>query len=209
MPRYHYRRDFVHKFLQPGEEFVIRGMQNKPSERRQYRLQIPNYEVKQLYDDLVRVWFEEKVRLPQLESMLTALESGDVRLFERMLRMVVTEVMSYHDLSGQPEKVYQALVLGMLVWLSPKYEIRTNRESGYGRYDMMFKPKSSEGQGIILEFKLVYDDEQPETILNEALQQICDKAYSTELKAAGITDILRLAVAFRGKELWLKKASTM
>ncbi|MCP4128347.1 MAG: AAA family ATPase, partial [Gammaproteobacteria bacterium] len=165
-----------------------------------------------IYQDLVRVWFEEKVRLPQLEAMLTALESGDVRLFERMLRTVVKEIMSYHDLSRQPESVYQALVLGMLVWLSPKYEIRTNRESGYGRYDMMFKPKPAEGgedksirRGIILEFKQVYDDEKPETVLEGALKQIRDKAYTAELEAAGVKDILRLAIAFRGKEMWLRQ----
>ncbi|MCP4345056.1 MAG: AAA family ATPase [Desulfobacterales bacterium] len=181
--------------------------------RQKYSLGIPNYEVEQIYQDLVRMWFEEKVRLPQLEAMLTALESGDVRLFERMLRTVVTEIMSYHDLSRQPESVYQALVLGMLVWLSSKYEIRTNRESGYGRYDMMFKPKPAEDgedksirRGIILEFKLVYEDEKPETVLEEALKQIKDKAYTTELEAAGVKDILRLAVVFRGKEMWLKQA---
>ncbi|MDM8532107.1 AAA family ATPase [Anaerolineales bacterium HSG25] len=177
----------------------------------EYKLAIPNQEVTQIYRHLIRTWFEEKVTVPQLETMLTALEQGDVRLFENMLRVVVTEVMSYHDLSGSPEKVYQALVLGMLVWLSPKYEIRTNRESGYGRYDMMFKPKPflSEGggtqRGIILEFKRVDEDQKPETVLEDALKQINDRAYTTELEAAGITDILRLAVVFRGKKFWLKQ----
>ncbi|MDM8521263.1 AAA family ATPase [Anaerolineales bacterium HSG6] len=177
----------------------------------QYKLRIPNYELVHIYQDLIRIWFEEKVKLPQLETMLTALEQGDVYLFERMLRIIVTEVMSYHDLSGSPEKVYQALVLGMLVWLAPKYEIRTNREAGYGRYDMMFKPKPvppPEGNvqqtGIILEFKRVDDDQKPETVLEDALQQIKDKAYTTELQAAGVTDILQIAVAFRGKKMWLK-----
>ncbi|MDM8532588.1 AAA family ATPase, partial [Anaerolineales bacterium HSG25] len=153
-----------------------------------YKLQIPNHEVERIYHRLIKTWFKEKVRLPQLETMLTALEQGDVYLFERMLRIIVTEVMSYHDLSGSPEKVYQALVLGMLVWLAPKYEIRTNREAGYGRYDMMFKPKPvppPEGNvqqtGIILEFKRVDDDQKPETVLEDALQQIKDKAYTTEL----------------------------
>ncbi|MDM8519911.1 PD-(D/E)XK nuclease domain-containing protein [Anaerolineales bacterium HSG6] len=163
-----------------------------------------------IYEDLVERWFKEKVKVPQLETMLTALEQGDIYLFERMLRIVVLEVMSYHDLSGSPEKVYQALVLGMLVWLSPKYEIRTNRESGYGRYDMMFKPKQSLTEkgmqrGIILEFKRVDDDQKPETVLEEALQQIKNKAYLTELSAAGVTDILQLAVVFQGKKMWLKQ----
>jgi len=175
-----------------------------------YHLQIPNQEVKQIYRDLIRRWFTEKIKIPQLEAMLTALENGDIRLFERMLRLVVTEVMSYHDLSGSPEKVYQALVLGMLVWLSPRYDIRTNRESGYGRYDMMFKPKSpndAKRRGIVLEFKRVYEDEDPATILDEALQQINHKAYTTELESAGVTEILRLAIVFRGKEMWLKQGN--
>ncbi len=70
---------------------------------------------------------------------------------------------------------------------------------------MRFLPKERGQQGIILEFKRVYDDEKPETVLEQALQQIRDKAYATELEAAGVNDILRLAVAFRGKELWLKQ----
>ncbi|MDM8530334.1 AAA family ATPase [Anaerolineales bacterium HSG25] len=177
-----------------------------------YKLQIPNKEVIQIYQNLVTIWFEEKVKLPHLETMLTALEQADIHLFERMLRLVVLEVMSYHDLSGEPERVYQALVLGMLVWLSPKYEIRTNREAGYGRYDMMFKPRATpqddgtrERQGIIIEFKRVYDDQKPETVIENALQQIENKGYATELLAAGVTDILKLAIAFQGKELWLKQ----
>ncbi|MDM8520201.1 AAA family ATPase [Anaerolineales bacterium HSG6] len=184
--------------------------------RNWYELTIPNEEIRLVYEDLVERWFKEKIKIPQLETMLAALEQGDIYLFERMLRMVVLEVMSYHDLSGDPEKVYQALVLGMLVWLSPKYEIRTNREAGYGRYDMMFKPKlkpppkgegNNPNRGIILEFKRVDDDQKPETVLEKALQQINDKAYTTELEAAGVTDILRLAVVFRGKEMWLKQGA--
>ncbi|MDM8530468.1 PD-(D/E)XK nuclease domain-containing protein [Anaerolineales bacterium HSG25] len=187
-----------------------------------YRLELPNREIELIYRDLVKIWFEEKVRVPKLEGLLTSLQRGDVRVFERMLRQIVTEIMSYHDLAGEPEKVYQALVLGMLVWLSDKYEIRTNRESGYGRYDMMFKPKSlslSEGQpsplapfpkgegnrGIIIEFKRVYDNETPEEVMAEALKQINDKAYTTELEAAGVTDILRLAIVFQGKKMWLRQ----
>lgn len=66
--------------------------------------------------------------------------------------------MSYHDLSGEAEKVYQALVLGMLVWLSGSYEIRTNRESGHGRYDIMLTPKEAEKRGIIIEFEQVFEE---------------------------------------------------
>ncbi len=174
--------------------------------KNQYELQIPNEEVRQIYENLIDHWFEDKIDVTRLEEMLTALQNGHIQLFENNLRQIVLEIMSYHDLSGEPEKVYQALVLGMLVWLSSSYTIRTNRESGYGRYDVMLTPtKPDTHTGIILEFKRVADDEKPETVLNNALKQIEERRYAVEMEAAGVTDILRLAVAFRGKELWLKQ----
>ncbi len=63
--------------------------------------------------------------------------------------------MSYHDFSGEPEKVYHAFALGMLVWLSGKYEIKSNRESGYGRYDLALTPHDPGKQGIVMEFKRI------------------------------------------------------
>ncbi len=170
-----------------------------------YKLKIPNQEVRLSYQRLVRTWFAEKTDPNQLEEMLKALEDGDTKHFEKILRQVVLEIMSYHDFSGAPEKVYHALVLGMLIWMSGKYEIRSNRESGYGRYDLMLKPKDVSRQGIIIEFKKVYEDETHEDVLDQALKQIENKQYATELEAAGVEDILKLAVAFQGKKLWVKQ----
>ena len=169
------------------------------------RLAIPNREVLMLYRSFVRSWFARTVESNLLETMLEGLQDGNVKVFERMLRRVVTHIMSYHDLSGEPEKVYHALVLGMLVWLSGKYEIRSNREAGLGRYDVMLKPNDASRQGIIIEFKQVYEDEKPETILQQAIQQIEEKGYASDLEAAGIGNILKLAIAFQGKELWVKQ----
>ncbi|MCP4690111.1 MAG: AAA family ATPase, partial [Desulfobacterales bacterium] len=115
-----------------------------------YKLKIPNREVKRIYRGLIKSWFSKKAVSNSLKEMLTALERGDVEGFERYLRTMVKQVMSYHDFSGEPEKVYHALVLGMLVWLSGKYEIRSNRESGYGRYDLALTPKDPGKQGIIM-----------------------------------------------------------
>ncbi|MDM8549260.1 AAA family ATPase [Desulfobacterales bacterium HSG2] len=191
-----------------------------------YELEIPNEEVRIVYEEMIGRWFAEKTESNHLEEMLRALESGDVRLFERMLRLIVTRIMSYHDLAGEPEKVYHALVLGMLVWMSGKYEMRSNRESGYGRYDLMLRPKDPEGQGIIIEFKRLDDDEDeeqdadayedgkgkkrkkkktPQDALKEALKQIENRGYAAELEAAGIRKILKLAVVFSGKKLWVKQ----
>ncbi|MDM8521924.1 AAA family ATPase [Desulfococcaceae bacterium HSG8] len=185
-----------------------------------FALEIPNNEVRIIYRQMIRNWFAEKTESNQLEEMLRALETGDVKLFERMLRLIVMRIMSYHDLAGEPEKVYHALVLGMLVWMSGKYEMRSNRESGYGRYDLMLKPDDPEGQGIIIEFKRLDEDEEqdadedgkrkkkkktPQDALKEALKQIEDRGYAAELEAAGIRKILKLAVVFSGKKLWVKQ----
>lgn len=179
-----------------------------------FALEIPNNEVRIIYREMIRRWFDEKIESNQLQEMLRALETGDVSLFERMLRVIVVRIMSCHDLSGEPEKVYHALVLGMLVWMSGKYDIRSNRESGYGRYDIMMKPKDLRRQGILIEFKRLDGDENedgdekkkretPQKALKAALKQ---KGYAAELEAAGILNILKLAVVFKGKELWVKQA---
>ena len=173
-----------------------------------WQLQIPNREVQINYRQWVRHWFSGKVASNRLEEMLRGLETGDVVLFERILRQIVTQMMSYHDLSGEPEKVYHALVLGMLVWLSDKYDIRSNRESGYGRYDLLLKPKDPQQRGIIIEFKRVEEGERPERVLEAALEQIERKQYAAELEAAGIQTILKLAIAFQGKEVWVTHAQT-
>ena len=113
--------------------------------------------------------------------------------------------MSYHDFAGDPEKVYHALVLGMLIWLSNDYTIRSNRESGYGRYDIIFIPKDHSRQGIIIEFKRIDEDDLVEDVLDDALKQIEKKRYDVELKAANIHNILKLAVGFTSKAVYLKK----
>ncbi|MCP4751555.1 MAG: AAA family ATPase, partial [Proteobacteria bacterium] len=178
-----------------------------------YTLKIPNQEVTKIYRGLIKTWFAEKIEPNQQEELVEALEAGNVELFERGLREVVIRVMSFHDFSGAPEKVYQALMVGMLVWCSDNYAIRSNRESGYGRYDLMMQPKDIKKRGIIMEFKRIDEkrggkmgDDVPEKTLNEALKQIEARQYETEMNAAGVNDILKLAIAFKGKELWVRSS---
>ena len=140
--------------------------------RRKFQLQIPNHEVEIIYMELVEKWLKKHIDLKQLKSLLWSLKNGEITLFEKNLKAICLEIMSYHDFSGSPEKVYHALVLGMLVWLSNDYVIRSNRESGYGRYDIIFKPKDITKQGIIIEFKRIYEDEDSEEVLDGALKQI-------------------------------------
>jgi hypothetical protein len=92
--------------------------------------------------------------------------------FERLLRKIVTQVMSYHDFSSVPERVYHAMVLEILVWMSGKCNILSNRESGYGHYDIMMKPKDIKKAGIVMEFKLVEKEGETEheAVLDEAFE---------------------------------------
>ncbi|QTA81720.1 AAA ATPase-like domain-containing protein, nuclease domain-containing [Desulfonema limicola] len=201
----------VMKDLETGENMIwsfllfsgyLKTVKNMDFET--WELKVPNEEVRYIYRNMIRVWFDRKVRSASLEEMTKALQEGDIKLFEIMLRKVVIQVMSYHDLGGEPEKVYHALVLGMLVWMSFAYEIRSNRESGYGRYDIMMKPKDLKKHGIIIEFKMVDEEKTPEQTLKKAMEQIEKRKYAAELQASGIKEIIKIAVAFKGKELWIE-----
>ncbi|MGD2086605.1 MAG: PD-(D/E)XK nuclease domain-containing protein [Candidatus Aminicenantes bacterium] len=141
--------------------------------------------------------------------MLKALIDGDIKLFEKMLKMIVLAVFSYHDFSGEPEKVYHALVAGLLIWISNTHEIKSNRESGYGRYDIMIIPKDLAKTGYVMEFKTV-DTEENETVesaVKAALKQIEEKKYETELVQRGVKNYKKLAVVFKGKDVTVKEAA--
>ena len=172
-----------------------------------YTLSIPNNEVKYIYVKIVKHYFADKIENEKLEIMLKALINGDIKLFEKMLRMIVLAVFSYHDFSGEPEKVYHALVTGLLIWISNTHEIKSNRESGYGRYDIMIIPKNITQTGYVIEFKSVDkdDSETVESAIETALAQIEEKKYETELVERGIKHIKKLAIAFSGKEVFVKE----
>ncbi len=179
-----------------------------------YSLSVPNLEVRTTYTRIIRRYFTTKIENEKLEIMLKALIDGDIKLFEKMLRKVVSAVFSYHDFGGEPEKVYHALVAGLLVWISNTHEIKSNRESGYGRYDIMIIPKDPlaggtySGQtGYVIEFKTVdkEDNETVDTAAAAALEQIEKKKYETELIERGIEKIKKLAVIFSGKDVYVKE----
>lgn len=173
-----------------------------------YRLQIPNAEVRHVYERLVRRWFETRFENNKTQMMLQAFTRGEVKEFERYFRDLVLNVFSYHDFGDESEKVYQAFTIGLLVWLGGQYEIKSNRESGYGRYDVMVIPRDLTRVGYVIEFKKVdaYENETPEIAVQKALLQIEEKKYTAELFARGIKTVKRLAVVFEGKQVWVKQA---
>ena len=172
-----------------------------------YSLFIPNKEVRIIYTGIIERYFTDRIENKKLEIMLKALIDGDIKLFEKMLRKVIAAVFSYHDFGSEPEKVYHALVAGLLVWISGTHEIKSNRESGYGRYDISIIPRDPHKIGYVIEFKTI-DTEEGETVesaAESALKQIEDKKYETELLERGIKNIKKLAIVFNGKDVTVRE----
>lgn len=171
----------------------------------EYTLQVPNREIKTVFYTIIRSWINNgPVKNDRLERMLQALRLGDVEYFEELLNDFLVNTLSYYDASGRdPEKVYQAFLLGLLAGMSD-YEVSSNREAGFGRYDIMLRPKNGQGQAIIMGLKRLRPKETVEKALASALQQIEDKQYASTLHAAGFYNILKMAITFDGKQAWIK-----
>ncbi|EHI97946.1 AAA-ATPase-like protein [Clostridium sp. DL-VIII] len=168
------------------------------------KLKIPNKEVLIFYKNLIEKWFKEASNNEYYNTMLDTLTNGNIKVFEGIFKEFVINNLSYFDISGkEPERVYHAFVLGMLVSLSNEYEVNSNKESGYGRYDVIIIPKDISKIGIIIEFKKIdyFLDDTIEKATKEALKQIDEKRYETELVQKGINNILKLAIVFKGKEI--------
>jgi len=114
-------------------------------------------------------------------------------------------VLSFHDVYPEnAESFYHAFVTGMLVGLGPTHTVRSNRESGHGRYDVLLIPKDPRKfPGVVVEFKLVGKNQSPQEALEAARAQIEEKKYATELEAQGCTQVIKWAIAFRGKEVFI------
>lgn len=167
-------------------------------------MEIPNLEVKYLYEDIVLAWFRENLSNENFNVMLESLISGDIKIFSKIFREFILSSVSYFDVSGkESEKVYHSFVLGALIALSKEYEVKSNKESGYGRYDIMIIPKDIKKKGIIIEFKKIDEDDNEtlEIAAEKALNQIKDKRYKQELIDRGVKDIIQLGIAFEGKKV--------
>ena len=168
-----------------------------------YKVKIPNYEIKILFQDIVRSWFNDKVVGNDLRSILKDLVELNLSEFEKKFRVLVREMFSYMDVGeNTAENFYHAFVLGMLVGLKDTYYVNSNRESGFGRYDIMLEPRDKNGNSFIIEFKVAddFEDETIEEVLTSAKKQIEEKKYESNLRERGFTNITKMVFAFKGKE---------
>ncbi len=165
-------------------------------------LKAPNKEVYYFFRNMLESWLNETVKGGSTAEMLKALLSGDIDTFNEIFSRTAINVLSYHDVGeDKAESFYHAFVLGMLVHLDREYEIRSNRESGYGRYDVMIIPKDKSKKGIIMEFKKASQlkGESIDEALGSALRQIEERKYDMELMEMGISEVIKLGIAFKGK----------
>lgn len=178
-----------------------------------YHLKITNKETSSMFFNLFRGWFE--VVRQEYNEFVNALLAGNVKAMTNYMNDVALETFSNFDTGRraskrtQPERFYHGFVLGLLVSLRDEYQLKSNRESGYGRYDVMLIPKNRERDAIVMEFKVYDEDEEKglsETVA-AALKQIDEKNYDAELLSLGIEKerIRHYGFAFEGKKVLIGK----
>ena len=164
-----------------------------------YNLRIPNKEIRKYFGNMfLNRFFGTEVKT---NILMKALEGGDIKKFEKTLGEIMINMLSHFDLDKEMEKIYQVFMIGLVGFLMGKYEIISNDESGYGRYDLAMIPVKSNEKAYLMEFKISKTKNEMEKRAQKALKQIDEKKYDTKLKARGIKNILKIGVVFYGKEV--------
>ena len=187
------------------EEVEYRGMTLEPW----YHLSITNLETVSMFSGMFKRWFAEAAS--NYNEFVKALLDGDIKAMNLYMNDVALSTFSSFDVGNhaskqsRPERFYHGFVLGLLVEVRDCYEVRSNRESGYGRYDVMLIPKQQGRPAMILEFKVQAVDEEKtlEDTVEAALAQITEKNYDAELLSIGISkeNIHHYGFAFQGKKV--------
>ena len=174
----------------------------------EYELKITNFETRHMFGNMVRGWFRKNASA--YNGFIKALLSDDIESMNAYMNRITSTVFSYFDTGKNPsgegaERFYHGFVLGLMVELNDRYMITSNRESGFGRYDVMLEPKKQIDDAIILEFKVQNKRREKELsdTVKAALQQIEEKNYAAALIGRGIERkrIRRYGFAFCGKEV--------
>jgi hypothetical protein len=166
--------------------------------------QIPNIEIKTIFKDSVLYWFSKSQTYNKFNVVLDNLKKGRLEDFEDYFGELIQRTCSYYDFADkEPEKVYHALVLGMMVQLQTEYRITSNRESGFGRYDIVLHPLKKELPAYVFEFKKHNPkrEKSMDESLATAMQQMKTNNYAATLQQEGHTNIHLIAIAFKGKEV--------
>ena len=170
-----------------------------PSDRRML-LAIPNYEIHQLYEDQILLRFAANTGISNADEMLDAMAEGNVELFRTRLAQILAGNVSCYDTANR-ESFYHGLMLGFCILLAKSYDVESNKESGYGRFDIAMTPKEKNHAGVILEFKCADREDMLAKKAAEALAQIEERQYAADMQAKGVQTIWKYGVAFCGKNM--------
>ena len=207
--------DAIWSFLLASGYLKVTKLEILKDERRRrtawYTLSLTNLEVEMMFEEMVRGWFKEG---GAFGPFVTAMLRGNEEEMNWYMNRIAMNVFSHFDTGkkpgeSEPEKFYHGFVLGLMADQVSSYDLKSNRESGLGRYDVMMIPKKPGNPAVIIEFK-VFNSRKGEASLEDtaanALKQIEEKKYETELIAQGIPaeNILKYGFGFRGKECLIR-----
>lgn len=175
----------------------------------EYELKLTNKEVFIMFEKMIDGWFKQSAS--PYNAFIKALLLGDTGAMNTYINRIASMIFSYFDTGKnpsdetEPERFYHGFVLGLMVDLQGRYKITSNRESGFGRYDVVLEPRQDQDDAIIIEFK-VCDAGKKQTLesaVAEALQQINRMHYAADLEAGGIKTerIKKYGFAFEGKKV--------
>lgn len=199
--------------LASGYLKVVETRLNERSGRIHYQLELTNKEVRIMFETMIHDWFSDYDS--GYNDFIKALLQDDIKAMNVYMNRVALVTFSFFDsgtkasAESEPERFYHGFVLGLLVDLGERYSVTSNRESGFGRYDVILEPKNKKDDAVILEFK-VQDTNDEKTLsdtVKAALYQINCKQYDTVLLEKGIPEnkIRKYGFAFHGKQVLIGK----
>ncbi len=174
----------------------------------EYELTITNKEVRIMFEKMIRDWFGQSAK--EYNGLIRALLQGNRKEMNAYMNRIALTTFSYFDTGNrpsgsEPERFYHGFVLGLMVELADRYVITSNRESGFGRYDVMLKPRNKEDDAVILEFKVFDPDDEKDLhdTVKAALNQMESMKYKAALVAEGISEnrIRTYGFGFKGKRV--------